>query len=222
MFRKELLILVGLATVVFLFVALAASMAVRAVQRDGTLLAKDTLPGLVSAGEAMSRMDENWSNLHQLLSLDSQAEREALIRKISGNSTEPIWRIYEQAIFAPKDVQLFQEMKANRAKFLEARTHYFDLLQAGDISAAKVCFAGELQPAFERYRGAAANLFKRNAEIGRTRADRLIKFSWWAPYALAAFSVMVLLVGSFVGFKASLGAFIAPWREDNTKSPEPR
>jgi chemoreceptor-like protein with four helix bundle sensory module len=222
MFRKELLIFSGLAILVFLIVAGAASMAVRAVQRDGTMLAKDTLPGLVSAGEAMSRMDENWFNLHLLLSLESPAERESLIRKISDNSTEPIWRVYEEAVFDKEDEQLFQEMKVNRAKFLEARTHYFNLVQAGDIPAAKEFFAVDLKSAFDRYRDAAATLFKLNAAIGRARADRLIKLSSWTPYALAAFCVTVLLVGVFVGFKASLGAFIGVWSEGTHKSPGSR
>jgi hypothetical protein len=219
MFRKELLIFCGLALLVFLLVAGAASLAVRAVQRDGTLLATDTLPGLVSAGEAMNRMDENWFNLHLLLTMDSSSERESLITKIESNSTEPMWRVYAEAIFDKKDAQLFEEMKMQRAKYLDGRAHYFDLLRAGDVAAAKEFFAADLQTAFDSYREAAANIFKLNASIGRARAGHLIRLSSWTPYALAVFCVMVFLVGVFVGFKASLGAFLGVWSDGTRKSP---
>ena len=219
MFRKELLILGGVSLLVFLIVAGAASLAVRVVQRDGTMLAKDTLPGLASAGEAIGRMDENWFNLHLLLSMESPEERARLITSITSNSTDPIWRQYQEAIFDEYDEQLFREMKAARGKFVEARSHYFDLLRAGDITGAKEFFAADLRSAFDRYRQGAENIFRMNARIGRERAGRLIQLSSWAPYALALFCVLVLLVGVFVGFKASLGAFIDIWREADHKTP---
>ena len=93
MFRKELIILGGVSLLVFLLVAGAASLAVRALQRDGQTLATDTLPGLAAAGEAISRMDENWFNLYLILSVESADDRERLITTIGDNSTEPIWRI---------------------------------------------------------------------------------------------------------------------------------
>jgi hypothetical protein len=216
MFRKELLILGGVALLVFLIVAGSASLAVRAVQRDGAMLAKDTLPGLVTASEAINRMDENWFNLHLLLTMDSPEARDALIRRIRSNSTETIWRLYQEAIFDEQDAQLFREVKASRAIFIEARDRYIGLMRSGDTAAAKELLATDLSRAFESYRAAAKNILKLNADVGHARADRLIQLSSWVPFALAAFCVMVLLIGVFVGFKASLGAFSGGWTENSS------
>jgi hypothetical protein len=214
MFRKELLILGALAIIVFLVVASGTSLAVRAVQRDGYMLAEDTFPGLVAAGEAIDRMNENWFNIHLLLSVESPEAVENLIQKIGANSTEPVWRRYRESIFDQEDARLFDEMQASRRKFLEVRSRYFDLVRAGNAPAAKALFTADLSSAFDRYRRAAVNIFELNGRIGRTRADRLIQLSRWTPYALAGFCVMVLLVGVLVGFKATLGAFSGSWSDD--------
>jgi len=213
MFRKELLILAGAALLVFLIVAGSTSLAVRAVQRDGDMLAKDTLPGLVTASEAISRMDENWFSLHLLLTANSPQARENLIEKVTRNSTGPVWRLYQEAIFDQEDARLFKEVNASRARFLEARGRFFDLVRAGDSRGAKELFDGELGQAFDGYRRSAKEILKMNADVGHVRADRLIQLSSWVPFALGAFCVMVFLVGVFVGFKASLGAFIGGWKE---------
>src|SRR5438445_2610504 len=151
MFRKELVILGALALIVFLVVAGVTSLAVRAVQRDGYMLAEDTFPGLVAAGEAINRMNENWFNLHLLLSVKSPDAAENLIQKVKTNSTEPAWLRYQESIFDKEDAQLFREMQASRRKFLEVRTRYFGLIQAGDTGAATELFAADLSSAFDRY-----------------------------------------------------------------------
>jgi hypothetical protein len=214
MFRKELIILGSLALGVFLFVAGVASLAVRAVQRDGSLLARDTLPGLLTSGQAMRRMEQNWFMTHELLDIESPGTRENLIQKINDNSTEFIWRDYQLEIHNGEAEQLFRELIASRNRFLATRSRYFDLVRISDNTAAKQLFETELGQAFESYRRAAGAIFKSNAAEGRARAYRLIRRSRWAPYALAAFSVMVLFVGVMVGFKASLGAFIGAWKDN--------
>jgi len=214
MFRKELLILSLLALVLFLVVAAITSFALRAVQHDGYMLAEDTFPGLVDAGEAIDRLNENWFNLHLLLSVQSPEAAENLIQKITANSTEAAWRRYQESIFDKEDAQLFAQVQASRSKFLEVRARYFGLIRTGDTLAAKQLFAGDLGSAFDRYRRAAEDIFQLNVRQGRARADRLIQLSRWTPYALAAFCVMVLLAGVLVGFKASLGAFSGAWKEN--------
>lgn len=214
MFRKELLILASVALVVFLLVAGVTSFTTHAVHRDGYMLAQDTFPGLVAASEAIDRMNENWFNLHALLSMESPGQRQALIDRITGNSTEPVWRRYRDAIFERQDAQLFEELQTRRAAFLNIRARYFDLIRGGNLGAAKQLFDGDLSSAFARYREAARNIFTFNAGVGRTRANRLIQLARWTPYAAAAFCVMVLLVGVLVGFKATIGAFSGAWSED--------
>jgi Four helix bundle sensory module for signal transduction len=213
MFRKELLILGGIALFVFLLVAGVTSFTTHAVHRDGYMLAQDTFPGLVTASEAIDRMNENWFNLHMLLSVESPGLRQALIDKITSNSTEPVWRRYREAIFEKQDAHLFEELQMKRSAFLNIRARYFDLVRAGDLAAAQQLFESDLSSAFAGYRQAAQGIFKFNAGVGRMRANRLIQLAHWTPYAAAAFCVTVLLAGVLVGFKATMGAFSGAWSE---------
>ena len=85
------------------------------------------------------------------------------------------------------------------------------------MEKAKAHFDSTLRPAFERYRSDAVSLFAFNANEGKSRADRLIHLAQWTPYVLAAFCVILLMTGVFVGFKASLGAFSVGWKPDPAK-----
>lgn len=213
MFRKELMILGFFAAAVFLVVAVIASWAVRAGEREGTMLAMDTFPGLVYAGEAMNRINENWFDAYLLLNMESPEARSNLIQKIDGNSALPSWRRYSASIFDQTDARLFSQMRSARDEYLAERTEYFHLIEASKMEEAKIFFESRLKPAFENYRGSAGSVFALNARVGAQRADRLIRFSWWTPYVLAGFCVMLVLAGVFIGFKASLGAFSGGWTE---------
>lgn len=221
MFRKELLILGSFAVAVFLMVAFLSSWAVRAGQREGRLLAMDTFPGLVYAGEAMNRINENWFDAYLLLNMESPGVRSDLIQKIEANSALPAWRRYNAAIFDQRDQQLFNQMERNRDEYLVERAEYFQRIEASRMEEAKILFESRLKPAFEKYRDSARNMFAFNARIGKQRANRLIRFSWWTPYALASLCVLLVLAGVFIGFKASLGAFSGGWTE-NTPQLRPK
>ena len=201
----------SLALAVFLVVAALASFSVREVQRDGEMLAKDTFPGLVNAGEAISRSTENWVNMYMLLDSKSESERLKLVSEINRNSTQPIWNRYKRAIYIDEDLRLFKQVEDSRNAFISARAECFRLVADGKMEEAKAYFDSKLRPAFERYRSDAVNIFFFNAKAGQHRADRLINLARWTPYALASFCVLVLLTGVFVGFKASLGAFSSGW-----------
>ena len=211
MFRKELVIFSGLALAVFLLVSVVASFLVREVGRDGEMMAKDTVPGLVNAGEAINRLTENWVNTYRLLGLESGEARARLIRQINANTTKPNWARYSRAIYTEEDLRLFKQVEASRGTFVFARSQCFQLVTDGRMEEAKAFFEVKLRPAFERYRSDAVNILLFNAREGAKRADRLIYLARWTPYALAAFCVMVLLAGVFVGFKASMGAFSGGW-----------
>lgn len=211
MFRKELLITLAIALAVFVLVALLASWGVRKVQTEGKLLAQDTLPGLVYAGEALNRMSDNWMLAHRLLNPESDKQRDELIRQINSNSTEPMWQSYKEAISEERDAVLFAKMEKDRDAFLQKRVSFFKLVEAHEAGAGKVFFEAELNPAFRNYRGDALAIFSFNVENGKERADRLIHLSRWTPFALGGLCVLILLVGVLVGFKASLGAFSGVW-----------
>ena len=98
MFRKELIITLALALGIFVMVVILASLGVRKVQTEGESLARDTLPGLVYAGGALNRMNENWMLAYRLLSPESEGQQEEVIRQINANSTEAMWQSYKEAI----------------------------------------------------------------------------------------------------------------------------
>ena len=213
MFRKELIFLVGVAVAVVVMVVGIASLAVRAVQHDASMVVLDTLPGLVSAGEAIERLNENWFTAHLLLETASQAERTRLVSEIDSNSTSEMWQRYGQSIYDSRDAQLFHDMEGARGEFMSARSNYFRLVQSGRMADAQNFFKGPLAADFRKYRDAAGNIFILNAEVGQQRADRIIRLSRWTPYVLGGLCVIILLTGVFIGFKASLGAFSRPWND---------
>lgn len=217
MFRKEIVALGATALAVFALVAGAASLAIRAVEHDAKLVAQDTLPGLVNAGAAINRINENWFNTSLILNTPALASRSNLIAQINLNSTEAFWDRYGQSILGQQDADSFKAMQKSRTEFIALRERYFTLIGAANLPEAKRLYESQLKPAFTKYREDAVGLFMFNANVGQDRADRIIHFSKWTPFALAGFSVLVLLIGVFVGFKASLGAFSGAWNEHEQK-----
>lgn len=207
MFRKELLILGGFALGLFLAVAAIASVLVSEVRSDGKMLAEDAIPGLVNAGEALNRMSDNWFKARLLLNDETADTRSRLINEIERNSTAAAWRRYGMAIYQAEDARLFHRMEKARADFFEKRARYFEMIESGKVSNAREFFVTSLGPAFAVYRKSASEVFTFNVNAGQQRASRLIRLSNLTPYALAALCVLIFVVGTFVGFKASLGAF---------------
>jgi hypothetical protein len=200
-----------LALAVFLLVALVASLVVGRVQRDGELLAGDTIPGLVFAGEALNRIGQNWLSTQMLLGSTEAEIRTRLIEKINANSTDKMWVNYRLAISDRRDEALFKEMSERRQEYIANRAKFFELVDASRMDEARRLFHATLEPSYNRYSKAALDIFSFNVDVGKARAQRLIRLSRWTPYALAGFCVIVFLAGVFIGFKASLGAFSGAW-----------
>src|SRR6266516_7252617 len=127
MFRKEIIAL-GLTTlVVFTLVAGAASLAIRTVESDAKLVAQDTLPGLVNAGEALNRIHENWFHASQILHTPDAQTRALLIEKVNTNATDAFWERYQESIYGQRDAETFSAMQTSRTEFIERRKRYFNL-----------------------------------------------------------------------------------------------
>lgn len=207
MFRKELIILVCVACVVFGVVAGIATLAVGVVQRDADRVARDTLPGLVNAGQAIERLHENWFNTLRLSGIESAADRAQIIASIEANSTEKLWQRYRDSIYDSRDSMLFESMIASRVNFLKARSKYFELVLAGRMDEAQKLFESSLATSAKEYQRGSRDIFAFNAGEGQERADRIIRLSRWTPGVVGFLCVGALLVGFFLGFKASMGAF---------------
>ncbi|TAK98850.1 MAG: hypothetical protein EPO07_11460 [Verrucomicrobia bacterium] len=219
MFQKEVIALGLTAIIIFTLVAGAASLAIRAVERDAKLVAQDTLPGLVNAGEALNRIQENWLNATLLLHTPDAPTRARLIEKVNTNATDAFWEKYQESIFGQRDADTFKDMQQCRTEFIALRKEYFELVAAGKMDDAARLYESQLKAAFEKYRNNSLALFTYNADLGQSRADRILQISTWTPFALAGFCVLVLMLGVFVGFKATLGAFSGNWSENLGTTP---
>ncbi len=204
MFRRELLIVCSLAAVVFLLVTGAASYVARAVQQNATSIAEDTLPRLVDAGAAISRLEENWLRIHQLNHGLSPEARATLIQQILAHSTQELWREYQDSILPTEDRTNYDRMIAERAEFLKRREKYLGIVQTDERAGASTYLESQLTPAFERYREASEKLFAYDSRVGRERAAAVVRYSRAAPVVLGAFTALVFALGVSLGLH---GAF---------------
>lgn len=207
MYRKELLVLSVACAAIFCTVASGTYLAVNVIQRDARRIAEDSLPGIVSSGEAIEQMHRNWLITTQLISVANADERIRLMNQIETNSGEPIWDSYERAIYDPEDARLFQDLLQSQGVFLSIRAKYFQLIQDSQVTEASTLLDEQLSMAFDAYLSAANNTFRYNALRGMERSKRILDSSKWTPYLLGFISVGIFLFGMVIGFKTSLGAF---------------
>jgi len=208
MYRKELLILSAVAIGIFALVAAISLMMEQALQYSAKMLAEDTLPGLVNAGDAMSRLNDNWQNIRLLTELPAPAARSNLIVRIQANTTEDFWRSYQESIFNPHDEFLFAQTQQARMTCLGLVQQYFDLVNAQKIEEARQFLDVKIVPAFQQYKTNAATLFQFNAGIGQERAQRIIELSHWLPWVTGIFSVVIFSFGVVVGLKGAFGSLV--------------
>ena len=204
MFRKELLLLGVVATLVFLSVAGMAAWMTRTVAHDARMLALDTLPGLVNAGEALNVMDQNWEKITSLTAVPTVQARSNVIQEIQGRTTQEFWSNYEQSIYDPTDRQLFAKVQAARAECRQLTQQFFDLVNNQRLEESRQLLAGRLTPAFSAYRSEVVKLFQMNKAFGEQRAERIRAISRWLPLAAGLSSIVVFGLGFLLGLR---GAF---------------
>src|SRR5665213_146359 len=147
MFRKESFTLGLVASVIFLSVSATVCWLGWSLQRESRLVVVDTMPGLINAGKAISRMDDNWQNLQLLTELPSTAARSNLMRQIAANSTATDWDQYAAAIHNPQDRELFSKVQSARDLNLRLRQDYFNLVSAGQLEDARQFLTKQFEPA---------------------------------------------------------------------------
>lgn len=215
MYRKEFIVLSAIVLLIFTLVAATSLLMERALQSEAQMLAEDTLPGLVNAGEATSRVNDNWQNICLLVELPTSAARSNLIARIRANTTEDFWQQYQKSIFEPRDKILFAQMRDARSQYLALVRQYFELINQQKLEAAGQFLDAQVKPAFLQYKSSATNLFQLNADIGKQRAYRIIKLSRWLPWVAGLFCAAIFSFGVVVGLKGAFGslAFASRLRE---------
>jgi hypothetical protein len=212
MFQRELLIVGTMAAAIFLLVAGAGWVAVRELHETSRMLVVDTLPGLVDAGLAGERMNDNRRTMREMLASHPAAERAQMIEQVKTNSTEALWHDYATSIFEPTDQQNYQTMMLVRSNYLQGCEHFLDLVAAGKMDEATTLFNGELSHNFKSYNESAQTLFNYNVQQGIDRGKTILNSAIYAPWIIAGSCVLAF------GFGLALGArFVLSGGYDRSK-----
>lgn len=215
MYRREFIIFSAVTLFLFALVAATSLLMEQALQHDAQMLSVDSLPGVVNAGDAMSRVNDNWQNLNLLPDLPASTSRSNLIAQIMANSTTNFWLAYQRSIFEPRDKVLFAQMQGSRSRYVALIQQYFDLVNEQKLDEARQLLETQIKPAFQKYKGDAAGLFQLNADIGQQRARHIVELSRWLPWLAGFFCLVIFSFGLVVGLKGAFGslAFASRIRE---------
>lgn len=208
MFRKELLILGSIAGLIFVSVVTGTWFAARSLQKDATLIVKDTLPGLMDAGTAITRMQNNWFALQNMLNQADPQRRVATIEMVRSNSTEGLWVDYSNSIYSDEDRRGYEKLAATRKDFIERREQFFALVANGNLPDAKKLLEGDAARAYQAYDDASREVFAYNVRVGEARGANVIFYARFAPIAIACLSAVLLMVGVFFGLQSAYGGFL--------------
>ncbi|SRR5258707_2851373 len=220
MYRREFFILGTVTAGLFVLVVGATLILERALQHEAQMVVIDTLPGLVNAGEAINRINDNWQRVRSLPDLPTPTVRSSLIAFVLTNNTDVMWHEYEKSVFDPQDKLLFKQTLAARQNCRTVCVQYYNLINAGKLDEARLFLNEKAEPAFQEYKTAAATLFQLNADIGAQRAKHIIALTRWLPWVAGLFGVVLFSFGLVVGLKGAFGSlvFASRWRE-RTKKP---
>jgi len=207
MFRKEFIVLGLLASTIFLSVAGISAWITREVAHQAQMLASDTFPGLVYAGEAINTVDNNWEKILGLTSLPSAEARSNAVQQIQSHTTTEFWNKYRESIFDAEDAALFQVVLNSRSNSLHQAQQFFNMVNQQKLAEADKFLHEQFSPAFHEYRANAMKLFEMNREIGNKRAHRIDLLSHWLPAAAGVFSVLIFAVGFAFGLRGAFTGF---------------
>lgn len=204
MYRKELFTLGALILTAFLAVAGSAWMMIRIMQHQARMVVVDTLPGLINAGEAINRMDNNWDRIVSLTEIPLPEQRSNLIQHLHANTTAEFWKQYQESIFDPSDRRLFQETQTLRSGFTNLVENYFHLVNEQQLEAARRLAKDRLEPAFKLYRTDAMMLFQFNEKMALERSQHILMLARWLPLLAGLLSALIFALGFLFGLR---GAF---------------
>ena len=144
-----------------------------AIRENATFIETDVVPGLIRSGNFTSLQSENFIRALRRAQAQTPAEKERW-EKGMAECSEKInaeMKVYEASITTAADRQLFDQLPKLREQYRVARTHYFQLADAGKSAEALACLETELYPAYEKYIEQCAAIFALNARDG----DRVAK-----------------------------------------------
>jgi len=218
MFRKEVIIVLGLAGAVFLLITLTALGVGRIMQKTASMMALDDVPSLVNAGAAIFHIQENWGYVNQLPDTGAASNRLALIQQIRRNSPEEHWLNYRGTVYTHEEAGLYNQTMIARSNYTRLREDFFAEIQAGRLAEARASLKLTLRPNYEHYKQAAVRLFETDTKLGLSRAAQSIWYSRAFTLLFIAFGLLVFATGFLVALRLVLtGRYsISPSRYDKS------
>lgn len=206
MYKKDLSNFVVGALLTFVVVGSFGFLCVNSLKSQASLVASDTLPGLIYAGAANNRMEDNFLSSLYLTDLKTSGEQEKCWQRIEATSkvTDLCLKKYEDSIFDAADRSNYETLVAAREHYVKDRRQFFDLIRKGRREEALGFFKANVEPAYDKYKTAGTVLFDYNVKEGESRGRRLLKVSYATPFIVAIFGVVIFMVGSLVGLKITL------------------
>ena len=204
MFQRELLIVMSLATAIFLGVAGSGWFMVRELHETSKILVVDTLPGLVDSGLAEERMHDNRHTMHEMLNPHTAAERALMSEQVRTNSTEALWKDYSDSIFEPEDRTNYQAMIPVRSNYNQYCEQFLILVKADKMNEATTLFSGDLARQFQCYNNATKKIFAYNVRQGIARGKSIIAALHYGPWEIGGLCVLTFVIGLLLGLRFAL------------------
>jgi Four helix bundle sensory module for signal transduction len=206
MYKKDLGRFIAVTILIFAIVAGAGFFCVSSLRREASLVAKDTLPGLIYAGTANSIMDNNFIRSLNLTDLQSVEDREKHLKQIEqvSKQTELYMEKYRQSIYNKEDRSKFEDLVNARKEYIKLRASFFEMVRNGQRDESLKFFKLTVMPAYEKYNAAGDALFNYNVQLGEKHGKRIITLSYATPIIVGIFGVVIFIAGTLVGFKATL------------------
>lgn len=190
-----------LALVALLLVGAWGFLSVSQLKHEAREIVEDTLPGLSFAGQANAYIVDSSRTLY-FITTDDSAERAKLRTQIDelSRQTSTNLEAYSKTIFSTEDRQNFENVEHFRSEYIKTRDQILSLADAGKKQEAIAMYGNALLPLHAEVKGAADQLFAYNKQEGQLRGKRIMTICTITQVVLALTSVVIFLLGFFIGF----------------------
>jgi methyl-accepting chemotaxis protein len=199
--KLKLLLKIFFSSCVILFLAGGLGyISVSGLKRNARSIVEDTLPGLSYAGAANAYLADASRTLMVIITDDSKRQIElrdeinALSQRTTGYLAE-----YSKAVYSDEDRTNFQALVSQRQDYIKVRNQIIELAMTGKKSEALALYEEKLVPAHKSVKQAADKIFDYNMREGQERGRRIMHLCIVTQIGVALLSVVIFLIGFFLG-----------------------
>jgi glycosyltransferase involved in cell wall biosynthesis len=199
----RVLSLIGLTgtALVLVLVGALGFLSVGHLKQEADLIVRDTLPGLSSAGEAISGASSAFNRTLMFL-VTENAEQRAQFRKdveTRNQATSRFLEAYQLVAFSPGERTMFEQVMKRRTDYLQLRERVFEMADRNERTQAIDVCNRELFPAYAQYRESLNQLFEFNVRQGKNRGEAIMRVCTITQWVVAGIGVFIFAIGFLVG-----------------------